>query len=117
MNTANSGPIRIVTTEGVAGAEIASTAGVVIGIAIRTRGIGGNIMAGLEAAGNGSAVDEFRDDLVTIRQEALERMGRAAADLGANAVVGTRFDAAEVGREMIEIVAYGTAVRLQDIAS
>jgi uncharacterized protein YbjQ (UPF0145 family) len=116
MNTANDGSIRIVTTEGIAGAQIASMAGVVIGIAIRTRGIGGNIMVGLETVGSGSAVDEFRDDLVAIRREALARMGRAAEDLGANAVVGARFDAAEVGREMVEIVAYGTAVVLQDVA-
>jgi uncharacterized protein YbjQ (UPF0145 family) len=117
MNTANDGSIRIVTTEGIADAEIASTVGVVIGIAVRTRGIGGNIMAGLEAAGGDSAVDEFRADLVAIRQEALARMGRAAQELGATAVVGARFDAADVGREMVEIVAYGTAVILQDRAS
>ena len=39
-----------------------------------------------------------------------------AAELGANAVVGLRFDSAEIGREMVEVVAYGTAVVLQDIA-
>ena len=93
-----------------------STVGVVVGIAIRTRGVVGNIMAGLEALGNanGSAIDEYRDDLIAIRREALERMGRAAEDLGANAVVGTRFDTADVGREMVEVVAYGTAVVLQN---
>ena len=117
MNTTNSSSIRIATTDQIAVAEIASTLGMVMGIAIRSRGIGGNIMAGLAAVGNGNAIDEFRDDLLAIRWEALNRMSRVAEDLGANAVIGTRFDTAEVGREMVEIVAYGTAVVLQETES
>jgi uncharacterized protein YbjQ (UPF0145 family) len=114
MNTPNAAPIPIATTGGIAGAQIAMTLGVVVGIAIRRRGVGGNIIAGLDALGNGSALDEYRDLLATCRGEALVRMGRAAEGLGANAVIGTRFDCAEVGREMVEVVAYGTAVVLQD---
>ena len=85
-----------------------------VGLAIRSRGVSGNIMAGVDALGNGSALDEYRDLLAAIRRDALARMEQAALDLGANAVVGMRFDSAEVGREMVEIVAYGTAVVLQD---
>ena len=114
MNTPNASPLRIATTDGIAGARIASTLGVVLGLAIRSRGVGGNIMAGLDALGNDGALDEFRDDLAAIRREALARMGRAAEGVGANAVVGVRFDSAEVGREMVEVVAYGTAVVLRD---
>src|SRR5919112_5797550 len=114
MNTPNAAPIRIATTDGIAGARIAATVGVVVGLAVRTRGVGGNIMAGLDALGNGSALAEYRDDLAAIRREALARMGREAEGLGATAVVGVRFDAAAVGREMVEVVAYGTAVVLQD---
>jgi uncharacterized protein YbjQ (UPF0145 family) len=106
--------VCIATTDGIADAQIAMTLGVVVGIAIRSRGVGGNIMAGLDALGNGSALDEYRELLATCRSEALVRMGRAAEGLGANAVIGTRFDTAEVGREMVEVVAYGTAVVLQD---
>ena len=102
------------TTDQISGARIAATLGVAVGIAIRSRGVGGNIMAGLDALGNGGALDEYRDHLAAIRREALARMGRAAAKLGADAVVGVRFDAAEVGREMVEVVAYGTAVVLRD---
>jgi uncharacterized protein YbjQ (UPF0145 family) len=86
----------------------------VVGLAIRSRGVGGNIMAGLDALGSDGALDEYRDDLAAIRREALDRMSGEAEGLGANAVVGVRFDAAEVGREMVEVVAYGTAVVLQD---
>jgi uncharacterized protein YbjQ (UPF0145 family) len=114
MSAGNDAPVCIATTDGLADAQIAMTLGVVVGIAIRSRGVGGNIMAGLDALGNGSALDEYRELLATCRSEALVRMGRAAEGLGANAVIGTRFDTAEVGREMVEIVAYGTAVVLQD---
>ena len=106
--------IRIATTDDVAGTPVAATLGVVVGIAIRSRGVGGNIMAGLEGLGNGSALDEYRDLLAAIRLEALERMGQAAEELGATGVIGMRFNCAEVGREMVEVVAYGTAVVLQD---
>jgi len=84
----------------------------VMGISIRSRGVGGNIIAGLDALGNGSALAEFTDDLVTVRRKALARMEAEAAERGANAVLGVRFDAADVGREMVEVVAYGTAVLL-----
>ena len=116
MNALNALPVCIVTTDGIAGARIAKTLGVVAGIAIRSRGVGGNIMAGLDALGNGngSALDEYREDLAVIRRESLARMAAEAEELGANAVVGVRFDTAEVGREMVEIVAYGTAVVVQD---
>jgi uncharacterized protein YbjQ (UPF0145 family) len=114
MTTPNAASIPIATTDRISGAHIASTLGVVVGIAIRSRGVGGNIIAGLDALGNGSALDEYRDLLATCRSEALVRMGRAAEGLGANAVIGTRFDCAEVGREMVEVIAYGTAVVLQD---
>src|SRR5918997_5875181 len=114
MNTPNAAPIPIATTDGIAGAHIAMTLGVVVGIAIRSRGVGGNIMAGLDALGNGSALDEYRGDLAAIRREALARMAAEADKLGANAVVGMRFNCAEVGHEMVEVVAYGTAVVLQD---
>ena len=114
MNTPNPGPVRIATTDGIAGARIAATLGVVIGLAVRSRGVGGNIMAGLDALGDGGALAEYRDDLAAIRREALARMAAEAEELGANAVVGMRFDSAEVGHEMVEVVAYATAVVLQD---
>ena len=114
MNTPNAAPIPIATTDRISGAQIARTLGVVVGIAIRSRGVSGNIIAGLDALGNGSALDEYRDLLATCRSEALVRMGQAAEGLGANAVIGTRFDCAEVGREMVEVVAYGTAVVIED---
>jgi uncharacterized protein YbjQ (UPF0145 family) len=109
MNTPTVIPIRIATTNG-----IATTLGVVLGLAIRSRGVGGNIMAGFDALGNGTALAEYRDELAAIRREALARMATEAEALGATAVVGVRFDSAEVGHEMVEVVAYGTAVVTED---
>jgi uncharacterized protein YbjQ (UPF0145 family) len=114
MSAPDDAPVRLATTDGLAGARIATTLGVVVGIAIRSRGIGGNIMAGLDALGDGGALDEYRGHLAAIRREALARMAAEAEGLGADAVVGVRFDTAEVGREMVEVVAYGTAVVLQN---
>jgi uncharacterized protein YbjQ (UPF0145 family) len=92
------------------GHRIATSLGLVVGIAIRSRGVSGNIMAGLDALGNGNALAEYRDHLIAIRREALARMAAEAEGRGANAVVGMRYDSAEVGLEMVEVVAYGTAV-------
>jgi uncharacterized protein YbjQ (UPF0145 family) len=106
MSTPNAAPLPIATTDGIAGARIATTVGIVVGIAIRSRGVEGNILAGLDALGNNGALAEYRDELAAIRRDALRQMGREAIDLGANAIVGVRFDTAEVGHEMVEIVAY-----------
>ena len=115
MNNPNAVPIRIATTDEIAGTRIVATLGVVVGIAIRSRGVGGNIMAGLDALGNGSALDEYRDELAAVRREAVARMMQEAKVLGAHAVAGVRYDSAEVGREMVEVIAYGTAVMVQDL--
>jgi uncharacterized protein YbjQ (UPF0145 family) len=107
-------PLRIPTTDVIAGKHLTRTFGVVVGFAIRSRGVGGNIMAGLDALGNGSALGEYRDDLTAFRREALARMAAEAEAMGADAVVGMRYDTAAVGREMVEVVAYGTAVTIAD---
>jgi len=56
MNASNGTPIRIATMDGIEGTRIVRTLGVVVGLAIRSRGVSGNIMAGLDALGNGTAV-------------------------------------------------------------
>ena len=114
MSTPDAAPLRIATADGIAGTRIARTLGVAVGIAIRSRGVGGNIMAGLDALGCDGALSEYRDDLTAIRREALARMAGDAVGLEANAVIGVHFDTAAVGCEMVEVVAYGTAVVIED---
>jgi uncharacterized protein YbjQ (UPF0145 family) len=103
----------IATTDVIAGGRIVATVGLVLGLAVRSRGIGGNIMAGLHALGDGDALDEYCEELAATRQDALAHLAALAAERGANAVVGVRFDTAEVSHDMREVVAYGTAVVLE----
>jgi uncharacterized protein YbjQ (UPF0145 family) len=80
----------VVTTENVAGHRILETKGQVFGVVVRSRGLGGNIMAGLRSL--------------------VDRMVMNARLMQANAIVMMRFDSSEMGQTMSEVVAYGTAV-------
>lgn len=83
--------------------------GVVRGIVVRSRSILGNIGAGLQTliGGNITILTELCE---RTRNEAFDLMTQHAAALGANAVVGARYDATEVMQGVTEVLAYGTAV-------
>ena len=83
--------------------------GHVFGLVVRSRGIGGNVMAGLRSLGGGE-IHEYTSLLEDTRRQALDRLVRNATVVGANAIVSMRFDSSELGGTMSEIVAYGTAV-------
>jgi uncharacterized protein YbjQ (UPF0145 family) len=102
----------IATTESVAGHRIKETKGQVFGLVVRSRGLGGNIMAGLRSLGGGEIV-EYTQMLEEARRHAIDRMVSNAQAMGADAVVMMRFDSSEMGDTMSEIVAYGTAVTLE----
>lgn len=102
----------IVTTENVAGHVIAQTFGQVFGITVRSRGLGGNLMASLRSIVGGE-ISEYTTMLEEARKHAIDRLSTNAAMMGANAVVMMRFDSAEIAQTMSEIVAYGTAVRIE----
>jgi uncharacterized protein YbjQ (UPF0145 family) len=99
----------IVTTEVISGYRIVETKGQVFGVVVRSRGLGGNIMAGLRSIGGGE-IKEYTRLLEDARRHAIDRMVENATAMGANAVVDMNFDSAEIGNTMSEIVAYGTAV-------
>ena len=82
------------------------------GVVVRSRGLGGNIMAGLRSLAGGE-ITEYTQLLEEARRHAIDRMVANAAAMGANAIVMMRFDSAEIGQTMSEIVAYGTAVVLE----
>ncbi len=104
----------IVTSENVAGHRVRETKGQVFGVVVRSRGIGGNIMAGLRSLGGGE-IPEYTQLLEEARRHAIDRMVENATAMGANAIVMMRFDSAEIGQTMSEIVAYGTAVVLEQV--
>src|SRR5579885_3315112 len=99
----------VVTTETVAHYRIVETKGQVFGVVVRSRGLGGNIMAGLRSLCGGE-IKGYTELLEEARRHAIDRMVQNAATMGANAVVRMLFDSAEIGSTMSEIVAYGTAV-------
>ncbi|HEY3778497.1 MAG TPA: heavy metal-binding domain-containing protein [Rhizomicrobium sp.] len=100
------------TTEQVAGFRVKETLGQCFGVVVRSRGLGGNIMAGLRSLVGGEIL-EYTQLLEEARRHAVDRMVRNATVMGANGVLMMRFDSAEIGQTMSEIVAYGTAVILE----
>ena len=104
----------VATTENVAGHRTTATLGQVFGVVVRSRGLGGNIMAGLRTIVGGE-IHEYTQLLEETRRQAIDRMVRNATAMGANAVVMMRFDSSEMGQTMSEIVAYGTAVIVEPV--
>src|SRR5450759_4374073 len=99
----------IATTPYIGGWRVQETKGQVFGLVVRSRGLGGNIMAGLRSIGGGE-IHEYTSLLEDTRRQAIDRMVQNAAMVGANAVISMRFDSSELAGTMSEIVAYGTAV-------
>jgi uncharacterized protein YbjQ (UPF0145 family) len=102
----------VVTTEEIAGYRVVETKGQVFGIVVRSRGLGGNIMAGLRSLGGGE-IKEYTSMLEQARRHAIDRMVENATAMGANAITRMQFDSSEIGNVMTEVVAYGTAVVIQ----
>ena len=99
----------VVTTPYLPGHRIVESKGMVFGLVVRSRGLGGNLMAGLRSLGGGE-IHEYTSLLEDTRRQALDRLVANATLLGANAVLSMRFDSSELSGTMSEIVAYGTAV-------
>jgi uncharacterized protein YbjQ (UPF0145 family) len=102
----------VVTTENVAGYRVRAVKGQVFGIVVRSRGLRGNVMAGLRSMVGGE-IPEYTQMLEEARKHAVDRMVKNATAMEANAVVMMRFDSSEIGQTMSEIVACGTAVVLE----
>jgi uncharacterized protein YbjQ (UPF0145 family) len=99
----------VVTTPYLSGFKIVETKGMVFGLVVRSRGLGGNVMAQLRSLGGGE-IHEYTSLLEDTRRQALDRLVRNATVVGANAVISMRYDSSEISGTMSEIVAYGTAV-------
>jgi len=99
------------TTENIAGHRTVETIGQVFGVVVRSRGLGGNIVAGLRSLIGGEIV-EYTALVEDTRRQAIDRLVTNARLMGADAVVMMRFDSGAIGQTMNEVVAYGTAVKL-----
>jgi uncharacterized protein YbjQ (UPF0145 family) len=102
----------ITTTPFVAGYRVAETRGQVFGLVVRSRGLGGNMVAGLRSI-MGGEIHEYTSLLEDTRRQAIDRMVQNATLMGANGILSMRFDSTELAGTMSEIVAYGTAVVLE----
>jgi uncharacterized protein YbjQ (UPF0145 family) len=101
--------IILLTANYAAGYKVDKILGMTYGITVRSRGLGGNIVAGLRTIGGGE-IKEYTQLAHQARQEALDRLSEHAKGLGANAVLSVSFDSTEMATNMTEIIAFGTAV-------
>lgn len=99
----------VVTTENIKGYKVTDVKGQVFGVVVRSRGLGGNIVASVRSLFGGE-IHEYTSLLEDTRKQAIDRLVKNAQIMGANAVVMMRFDSSEIGQTMSEVVAYGTAV-------
>jgi uncharacterized protein YbjQ (UPF0145 family) len=94
------------------GFRVVRTFGVVRGIVVRSRSIIGTFGAGLQTILGGN-ISLFSNLCEKTRAEAFDLMLQHAGQLGANAVVGARYDATEIMQGVTEVLAYGTAVLVE----
>ena len=106
----------VVTTPYIPGFRVTETKGHVFGLVVRSRGLAGNVAAGLRSLVGGE-IHEYTELLEDTRRQAIDRMVANATLTGANAVISMRFDSSEIGSTMSEIVAYGTGVVVAQDAS
>tara|TARA_Y100000739_G_scaffold50311_1_gene39687 strand:+ start:259 stop:585 length:327 start_codon:yes stop_codon:yes gene_type:complete len=103
----------ITSTFDIADKAIVKTLGLVKGNTIRARHVGRDIMAGLRGIVGGE-LHEYTKLLAESREQALDRMIEDAEKLGADAVVGVSFSTSVMSQGAAELMAYGTAVLIED---
>jgi uncharacterized protein YbjQ (UPF0145 family) len=99
----------VTTTFEIPGHKIVTSLGIVRGITVRSRSVIGNFVAGLQILVGGN-ITVYTELCEHARRDALALCLQHAAALGANAVVGMRYDANEIATGVTEVLAYGTAV-------
>ena len=106
---------RMITTAlNFEGYRITENLGIVRGITVRSRSIFGNIAGGLQTLIGGN-ISIYKELCEKTRIDAFNEMIDHAEQMGANAVISMRYDANEVMNGVTEVLAYGTAVRLEKI--
>jgi uncharacterized protein YbjQ (UPF0145 family) len=96
------------------GVRIVRNLGVVRGIVVRSRSIVGTLGASLQTIVGGN-ISLFSRLCEKTRQDAFELMVEHASELGANAIIGARYDATEIMQGVTEVLAYGTAVVVEQV--
>ena len=94
------------------GYRVKRNLGVVRGIVVRSRSLLGTIGAGLQTIVGGN-ITLYSNLCEQTREDAFELMVKHASELGANGIIGMRYDATEITQGVTEVLAYGTAVILE----
>ena len=108
--------ILVTTTDDISGHRILEVHGLVRGQSIRTRHVFHDFVEWMRNL-VGAELDHYVKMLAESREQALDRMKEHARGLGANAVVGTRFEMSKIAGGAAEILVYGTAVRIEPAAT
>jgi len=106
--------IIVVTTNELPGYEVVEVYGEVFGLIVRARNAFSNVGASFRTVFGGE-VKGYTQLLSDSRTHAVERLRDSAREVGANAVLGMRFDCNEIANLMSEVAAYGTAVTVRKI--
>lgn len=104
----------VTTTFDLPGYRVRRNLGVVRGIVVRSRSIVGTLGASLQTMIGGN-ISLFSELCEKTREDAFDLMLQHAAALGANAVLGARYDATEIMQGVTEVLAYGTAVEVEPV--
>jgi uncharacterized protein YbjQ (UPF0145 family) len=105
-------PMIVATTNEVAGYRVVRHLGVVRGLTVRSRSVIGSIGAGIQSLFGGN-ITLYTELAEKARSEAYDLMVQHASQVGANAIIGMRYDANELADGITEVLAYGTAVVIE----
>ena len=107
-----SADIPLTTALELPGREVSESLGLCFGLIVRSMGMAKGFTASFSALRSGE-VTQYTEVLEDSRRHAVDRMVANAHLLGADALVAVRFDSSEMGQNLTEILAYGTAVKLR----
>jgi uncharacterized protein YbjQ (UPF0145 family) len=107
-------PQWVTTAFGFEGYRITANRGVVRGVTVRSRSVVGTFGASIQTLFGGN-ITLYTQLCERARQEAFDLMLQHAAAMGANAVIGVRYDANDVAQGVTEVLAYGTAVVIEPL--
>ncbi len=102
----------VTTAFGFEGCRVVRNLGVIRGITVRSRSVVGNMVGGLQTLLGGN-ITIYTELCEHAREEAFELMMQHAQQIGANAIIGMRYDANDVMDGVTEVLAYGTAVVIE----
>ena len=108
-------PANVTTAFELPGHRIVRNCGLVRGIVVRSRSIVGNIGAALQTLVGGN-ITLYTELCESARADAFRLLREHGGELGANALIGVRYDANEVASGVTEVLAYGTAVVVEPVA-